>query len=281
MVTMKNKKITKKPPQTHKKITVAFGYGLFALILLGTITSTIIPYTTLLMNPMVRHFNVAMFLVAFVAAAVLPALISYIIGDRATHKKNKLAHHYNGVLFGIGGYWLSMSLVSSYASLVYEPLRQQFPEYAVLIVNGLPIVALLIIMLVVALTYVSRQKKKDSVIEHLPYQLVLIGIFVAHFVSLLASIFSQPNEFAVWSLVYVFVFVAMIAISYKFVAKLHPTRLARLTAAIIAVSIAFIASVIAGQIVSFATYNVLTMLVPLGIGVVTWIGYLLLMARKA
>lgn len=277
MLTMVKKKI-QKTSQTHKKITVAFGYGLFALIIISTITSTVIPYTMLLMNPTVKHFNVAIFLVAFLAAAILPVLVSYIFGDRATHAKNKLAHHYNGVLFGIAGYWLSMSLISSFLTFIYTDLQSVFPELAVLIFNGVPILALLIVMLIVAITYALHQKKKDSVLQHAPYQVILIGVFTLHIVILLVSLFMQPNEYAVWSLVYIFVFLAMIAISYKCVAKLHSSRVTRLSAAVIAVSIPYVISIVASQFITYIEYS---LFVPLGIGILAWIVYLFLMVRKA
>ena len=92
---------TTKTKIQKNSITVRFGYALFALMVLSVVTSTIIPLSQALSYPTARHLNIWLMLLSFSAAAVLPLLVSYLIGDKVTHNKNKLLHHYNGVLFGL------------------------------------------------------------------------------------------------------------------------------------------------------------------------------------
>ena len=108
-ISMKQKILLKSKQNLNKKnnTTVVFGYGLFALIVLGALLWTVIPLSNALFYPTSRHFNIIMLMISFVASAVLPAIVSYKVGDRATHTKNKGLHHYNGVLFGVAAFWLA------------------------------------------------------------------------------------------------------------------------------------------------------------------------------
>ena len=271
------KKKQKYNPTFAKKVTVFFGYGIFALILVGALVSTVVPLGGILFNPAVKHFNVAMMLVAFASAAILPSLISYILGDRATRGKDKLAHHYNGVLFGIGAYWLSM-FITGYFWIVFEPLKELFPGYEVLVMNILPIIALLLVMTFVAIAYARTQKTKDSVMEHRSYQVVLIGVFIASLIGIIAQQLFIPSTVGLIAALFVVVPVSMVAISYKCVARTQPTRSARLTAAVAAVTLAFIAATVSGQLISYLTYNTFAAIV-FGAGV--WVAYLYLVSRRS
>jgi len=270
------KKTQKNNSLVFKKVTIIFGYSIFALILVGAIVSTIVPLGGLLFNPVVKHFNVAMMLISFASAAILPSLLSYILGDRATHSKNKLTHHYNGVLFGIAAYWLA-SFITGYFWIFFGPLSGMFPGFEVIVVNILPIVALLIVMTFVAVSYARNQKNKDSVMEHRPYQVVLIGVFIASLIAIIAGQFFDPSTIGLIATLFVIVPVGMVAISYKAVAHTQATRSARLTAAVVAVTIGFIAATVTGQIISYLTYNTFAAIL---IGAGTWIAYLFLVSRR-
>ena len=157
-----------KQSDKFKKITIIFGYSLFALLVLATTISTIIPFGSMLLNPTVRHLNVAVLLVSLVAGAILPPLVSYLIGDRATHSKSKLDHHFNGVLFGIASYWLS-TFFFFIASDVISNIRSAFSEPLATAIVSWPILPTLIILTAVAFGYVKSKKKVVSVLEYKPY----------------------------------------------------------------------------------------------------------------
>jgi len=262
---------------SQRNVTVFFGYSLFVLTLVAVTVSTVIPLGNLFFSPSVRHFNVALTLASFVAAAILPPLVSYILGDRSTHNKNKVSHHFNGVLFGIASYWLSL-LSGLMGSMTISLVRDNFAEPWATVINGWPILAIILVMAVVATTYAHSRKDKGSVLQHVPYQIVLIAGMVSTFVYLSTGQYYMQDFAWLVSARYIVVPTAMIAISYKSLAKAQPSRLSRLTFAVVAVSIGFIAMTTAGQFISYLTTNEL---VPMFVGVIVWLVYLRLVSRTS
>lgn len=149
----------KQSPAKQNSITVVFGYSLFIGMLVSYLLTTGAVFTSILFNPNARHDNVIAMLVAFTIAAVLPALVSYGIGDRATHNKNKAAHRYNGVLFAVAAYWILYLLMGIGFSSIPFIQNLEFPA-SLMITNITPVVLVIGIMAAIAATYVRHQKKK-------------------------------------------------------------------------------------------------------------------------
>ena len=163
----------KKSELTHQKVIVWLGYILFGLIIIGTIFSTIVPWGQLLLQPHVRHWNVSVILVTLVAGAILPTLIAYFIGDKTTRGKNRLMHHYNGVLFGVLAYWFSTSF-NVLGSEITSSLRMSpLPDVLVSLLSLWPTFVTIVILSILAITH-SRSRKKDSVLAYTPYRVLLL-----------------------------------------------------------------------------------------------------------
>lgn len=280
---MKQKTTAKSKQNVNKKhsTTVIFGYGLFLLTVLSLISWTVIPLGSVLTSPTVRHFNIIVLIISFVAAAILPALGSYILGDRATHIKNTVLHHYNGVLFGIAAYWIASALnFIGYTQLLHVGnLPIPFP---IIVATAVPIILTVAVMAFVAITYAKKQKNKSSVLEHHPYQIVLIGSIAALYVSIaMNSNFNTDDN--LWTNILPFAFpVVLTFVSYKILAKYHTSRLAGFTDAVAAMSLGYITL---SSIMSFIAYLDLHLSVTLAYSYVltlaVWTVYLYLQNRKS
>lgn len=278
------KKPTSKNKQKINKnnnITVVFGYSLFALIVLGTILWTIIPFSNALFYPTSRHFNIIALMISFVAAAILPALASYVLGDRATHNKNKALHHYNGVLFGIAAFWVATAL----SFVVWAPLARinELPvPFPSVLASAVPIMLAIIVMTFVAITYAKKKKNTLSVLEHYPYQIVLIVSILALNLSVaMSGNFDSSVNF--WQIMTPYVYlIALVFISYRVLAKYHTSRSARLTDALIAMSISYVTMTSIGSYIAFLNLHwSVTLLWSYIIALVVWAAYLYLRSRKA
>ncbi|HEY8992910.1 MAG TPA: hypothetical protein VIM37_03635 [Candidatus Microsaccharimonas sp.] len=266
-----------------KDSTIIFGYGIFALTILNVIISTVIPWISLIITPHILVFNASVFLIALVAGAILPILISYILGDRATHVKNKTSHHFNGVLFGVAAYWVSVFFTMS--GPYTTPFVHEHVTNVILsaIVNAWPILATTIIMVFVAVSYARYQNKKVSVLEHKPYQLVLFGAVLANVVYMIINqLFSSPESLPI-SIVYIVAIVILFAISYVALRKVQSSRLMSALLATVALTMAFAALSVAAQLV-FTVFTTGDFLIPMmvagGFGLIVWISYLFLLTRK-
>jgi hypothetical protein len=262
-----------KQMETFKKITIIFSYSLFALLLVAVTLSTVLPIGTHFFNPAVHHFNIAVMLVSLAAGAVLPPLLSYLIGDRVTHSKSKVEHHFNGALFGIASYWLSL-LFFFIGSDMISAIRDQFSEPLATAIAGWPIIATVVVMAGVAVGYVTNQKKHSVLMEYKPYQFVLFAGLIATFGYVLLN-----QDYTLWvvSVLYVVVPVFLIAVAYKLMSPKHyGSSLARLTGAVLAISVGFIASSVTGQLLMYPGANVMTSAVA---GVVVLAVYLWLIRR--
>lgn len=280
---MAQKKKPTKTTQTFKKVTVLFGYALFILVLINLIIGTIIPWTGLLFTPYpIQKTNVVVQLLSFIFAVILPPVVGYILGQKMTHRHDRLTHHFNGVLFGIVAFWVS-NFVSFAAVDTLEPIRSTFSEPWATVVNSWPIVATLLIMSGLAFYYAHNIKQKDSVLHDRVYQ-----------VALFASVVSIPVYVAVFltkyndagSLIYDCIFLAivfgLIAISRAVVHRFQPTQKNPLALSVIAVSMGLIVEQLAGGLISMISPFYLTVLIPSAVlGVIAWLLYLILVIRKA
>lgn len=80
---------------------------------------------------------------------------------------------------------------------------------------------------------------------------------------------------------YCLALIVLFAASYKILSPLFLASGTRVTAAIIATSIAYIATTYAGQLLSTATYDAVTIVAPLLIGILAWGTFLVLARGKA
>lgn len=264
---------------SQRKITIIFGYSLFVAALVTVIVSTVIPWSMILFNPVAKQLNIIATLLSFVAAAIVPFLVAYIIGDKTTRTKNKVAHHYNGVLFGVVAYWLSLFFIFLGSSTV-APIRQAIPEvWMATVVNSWPILANILVITIIAVSYHARtQKAGESVLQYRPYQVLLLSSVVA---TLALTQQYSADGYQLIGLLYVAISAIIIGISYVVLRKAHPFKLARLSSAIVAFSFGIITMGFAGQLASYVGYNTLTTLSVTCIGLATWALYLWLVVRLA
>lgn len=278
--------IMTKPQQTlvskQKNITIIFGYSLFALTVIEVIISTIIPLSKTLLSPHVNVLNIWVFMVSLAAGVILPTLLSYILGDRATHVKNKASHHYNGVLFGVAAYWLSL-VFGTIGGYTISGVRDLFQTVTLsAFVNGWPILATTIVMMFVAISYARHQKKKASVMEHVPYQWVLVGSIVILYVFGFINQIATGFGYLYYSLIPVGITIITILISYV-VLRGYVSRRIRLMNAIVATTIGLVAMTVATQLTAYVFYvgsTLLPMFVAISFGVIVWIAYLLAVRQK-
>lgn len=274
--------IMKKKQQTstrQMRMTSFFGYGLFSILLLAVIVSTIIPFGTLMTNPAVKHFNVAITIVALTASAVLPALVSYFLGDRATHTKNRDVHHYNGVLLAIAAYWLWQLL-----SILENPLStitNSVPIYLTSIVNAWPMFATLLVISLVSISYTLHQKGRKTLLQHPPYQLVLLGAVVTTLVHV-ATYQNYATSESFWQTTLPLVLpITLTLMSYSLLAKNESSQLVRLSGAVVAMSIGVFVGSFSGLLIpEIPVSYTFTLLLTQLIGVIVWIVYLWMQLRS-
>lgn len=166
-----------KPEIIHQKVTVWLGYLLFVIMIIAVILSVVIPWSQILLQPYTRHWNVAVLLVTLVAGAILPVLIAYFIGDKTTRDKNKLMHHYNGILFGILAFWIAPLLSFVDSGLIYHLRMSNIHDVVVSVITLWPVLVTVIILTVLAVAH-SRSHKNGSVLIYKPYQYLLLAAIV-------------------------------------------------------------------------------------------------------
>jgi hypothetical protein len=283
VLSMAQKKHPTQTNRTFKKVTVVFGYGLFVLAILNLIISTVIPWTGLLLSPYpVQKTNVAVQLVSFIFAVVLPPLVGYILGQKMTHRHDRLTHHFNGVLFGIVAYWVSV-FTGFVAVDTIQPIRNTFSEPWATVITSWPIVATLVVMSGLAFYYAHNMKQKDSVLHDRVYQFALFAGVVSIPVY---EILFLVRYYDVGSLIYDVVVLAAILgciiISRYAIHRFQPTQKNPLSLSVIAVSVGLITMQLAGEIIALITPWYLTNQIGSAIaGIIAWLLYLLLVVRKA
>ena len=261
---------------SHEKITTFFGYGLFAVTVLTFLLTTAIPFGLSLQYPGARHFNITMIVLALAISAILPALVSYFIGDKATHTKNKSLHHYNGVLFGVAAYWAAILFNWIGFSTV------GFASSTPLVVDNIISVTLtIVLMAIVALSYAKNQKHKTSVLQYRPFQIVLItsvigAVLYPYVVGEFEVSFDAINLVVICT-----PFIAAV-IAYAVVAKYHTTWFARLSDAIVAMTMGWVSIWLADSLISFLHLPYQIVSIPAySVGLAVFVVYLYLRSRKA
>lgn len=275
---MKKSKIkTTKPPTIRHKVTTRFGYGLFAFIALTLVTATLIPMSSALQYPTARHFNIITLMIAFAIATILPALAAYFIGDRATKSKKSTLHHYNGVLFGLAAFWLSLAISWFQFAQFFGVTAHTFPQY-VLVSNILPVVLAIGVLCIVAMLFAKDAKKNTSVLHYRPFQIVLlvatIGAITIPYIVFEPTV--QFGTFAGFGIVF-----AAILTAYAVLRRQHSDVWSRLTDATIAMSIGWLASMVSGGLLSIADLPYqLTTVLSWVLGVLVFAAYLFLRIRR-
>lgn len=270
---------------THQQFVTRTGYVLFALIVLGIIISTVIPMTSLLLSPTAKQLNVLILLVSLVAGGLLPILIAYIIGDKETWSKDRSVHHYNGVAFGILGYWLSL-IVSVISPASVASVRAAISSLALSeLVNAWPILATTLVILAIAIPYHRHHVRKGVVTGYGPYQWALwlsVGVMV---VGVPAVQFINHTDFDPYSLLSFAVVFAPLVISYLCLHRLKRTVAERVTLAILGASLALITLYASIQLLPLSTYiddplSTISSCVSFALGLAVLIAYLRVTIRE-
>jgi len=273
---MKNKKML----ENQIKTTTVFGYGLFIVnaivVALGLIT-----FGAVFFEPYTNQLNVAILLIFIAAHLILPTLVSYIIGDKAAHAKNKKLHHYNGVLFGIAAYWLSM-LVGNISSVIQIPNIENTPFVLARIFSAWPILATIAIMTIVAVVYNRKPRNNKTMLQYLPYQLALFGAVVGTFVFTIINLYPSTLNFDYLPsyIMTILTFLVLVAISYKAIPKNNNSAPAHTAQSIVAVSIGLISVALVGQF-AYPLIAGIAEITSYACGLIVWIIYLRLMSRKS
>ncbi|MEO5950711.1 MAG: hypothetical protein ABIQ04_04655 [Candidatus Saccharimonadales bacterium] len=232
----------------QNKVTINFGYALFALTVLSFLLSTAIPFGSILFVPTAKHFNIFIIIIAFAVAAIFPALISYLIGDRATHAKNKLIHHYNGVLFGVAAFWIAQLFA---VSGLYEGLSMSgLPvPISLLVSNIVPVVLTILLITGIAVSY-AKSNKNTSVLLHRPYQVLLIATVIGLLFYLVLNQKYETGLSTLLGIASIAVPILLVGISYKVLSSYKTSQLTRLTDAIVAMSMGWITIYLAYSLTS-------------------------------
>lgn len=267
----------------HIKLTTIFGYALFAVTVLSYLLTYAIPMSSALQYPGVRHFNVIAMVVVIGISAILPALVSYLIGDRATHTKNKALHHYNGVLFGIAAYWAAALFSWVSFSAMLSVGHSPYPTG--MVVNFvIPVILAVLIMIAVAISYAKKQKSNASVLQYRPFQIVLIASVVIGFI--FPYISNYINDTILGVIGTLSIPLVATAVAYIVLAKYQTTRLARLSDAIIAMSMGWVTVWLASSLIAAAIFEPsehsfqIAEIMAYAAGLVVFAAYLFLRIRK-
>lgn len=153
------------------KPLVITGYTAFAGLVLSVLISTTIPLGTMLFNPNTIKINVTVSLIALTIGAILPIVIGYLIGDRNGKSKSHLAHHFNGVLYGLLAYWI---LILS-GSFIQIPSGLFSTNIHMLIVNLIPSLFVAIVATTLSVKHARSPQKKKDVLEYIPFIAALIA----------------------------------------------------------------------------------------------------------
>lgn len=272
---------TNKISDKQNKVTIAFGYGLFAALLASTVLFTVVPLGGMLFHPQVKHFNVAVILITFTVSALLPVLASYILGDRATHSKNKTLHHYNGVLFAVVAYWVAWAIgyVNFNGLGLYDALPIPWGTFAV---SAVPVFLVTAVMIGVAILHAKGRHARQVATLDRSYRTVLIGSIVIFNVGLAVSVLASGSDLHS-GLPYLLVPIVLISISYLTLKKAIVSRSERFIGAVIAMSFVHIASMLVATSVAYIheISFVAQLVISYGFGLLVWVAYLYLQIRAA
>ena len=257
------------------KTPIVFGYSLFALTIITVLVGTVIPLSRYLLNPQVKQpVSIILLIVTLFMAAVLPVFISYVFGDKATHVKNKTSHHLNGVLFGVAAYWVYLVLFNLSYTFGFLWASAQ-GTIAFRLIDAVPIILSIVVMAIVAGTYARHQKNKSSVLQHRPYQILLIVSVVLFLCTQLMNPVYDRGIFLALAISAIVIPVILTAISFRLFRKQKQTKSMRLSASIVAMSFGMIVTSLSVQYIAYLTLPFYaTLLASQVVGVVVWAMYM-------
>lgn len=149
---------------------VTIGYILYGTLVVSVILSTVLPWGQLLASPHVIRYNVILSLVALTVGALLPGVVGYFVGNETIKSKDKLSHHFNGILFGLLAYWV-MTIISIFVSVPYD-LPQ---NVRMILTNLVPSLGVAVVSVPIAIAHVRGRQAKHDVIAYKPYGIALVG----------------------------------------------------------------------------------------------------------
>lgn len=273
------KSLVKHNNSIQQRITVYFGYGLFLFTIVAILVS-LAPLAWMLANPKVLHWSVIATMTTFILAAIVPPLVGYFIGDTSTRQKSKLTHHYNGVLFAILGYWITVIVGAGMFFVDINAISFGMPTY--IVGSFLPVVVALVALIILGIFYARHTKHQHSLLKYLPFRIGLLVTVGALFVISGISIASGTSYGAELqgSIAVLFLPVVMIAILVAFGAwgmgKANGTVGERLVKSIITLSYAFIAMTFITQLLWFnpalASWGIV-------VGIALWVALIILFRR--
>jgi len=241
-----------KKPNTQKPLVV-FGYIIFALLVIGVLFSTTIPFGKLLLDPNTIHYNVALFTIVLTIGALLPATLGYIIGDHSVKSKSSTGHHFNGMLFGLLAFWM-MLIFSSIASTSLGSFAISHNTQAIL-VNILPSVAVAIVLSILATAHLRNRKANHDIVEYNSYGILLIGsILLMPIWSLINNISTQ--SVGMYPLFPFIIFIVLGAIPYITLRKSKLSVFRKLTWSAVSISVAYAAGFASSQFVTGLSYYI-------------------------
>jgi len=232
---------------------VITGYVLFALLVIGTLLSTTIPYSILLFNPRVLHFNVAVTLVAFTIGALLPMLVGYSIGDHSIKTKSKLSHHFTGVLFGLFAYWI-MILMSVFIAI---PSGNYIDDHNLRLIIGniVPGAVVAIILSILAIAHVRSRQAKQDILAYKPFSLLLITFIIGlQAWGIIQNVLAHNVNF--YSFLSIALLVLIGGISYLTLRSVKLSRYNKVVWSVVSVSVLFVAVFVGNQFI-FSLFNLI------------------------
>jgi hypothetical protein len=281
----KKRSITSKKQQERKAVhtTIAFGYVLFFVGLVSALIPTIL-WSRAVFIPNINPFTVLVLLFSSVVSFAIPLVVAYFLGDKATKAASHQTHHYNGVLFAIAGYWVSLAytMVSTYVyfNAVMNMVLQNILFFAPAIATALTLVPL-------GIAYAKRTKHQIPLARFVPYTAVLWAAILVLFVGMIVQyVFNPYDQFTIsWSSISVLLLPVVgigifFGIGYWRTRHLKSTKGERALKSLIATTFGLLAVTIAAEALGYIPIVAISMhpnpsLYGLGIGTAVWLWYLL------
>lgn len=239
------KKLSRQGP-THQGFVIATGYILFSLMVLGLVLGTVVPAAQLLMAPHVRTVNVLVFLISLVVSALLPALIAYAVGGASTRAKSHQVHHYNGVMFAVLAYWVTV-VFSQYSFGMINFIHATFsPVIGTALGFMVPVVEVAVVIGILAFYYHRGARKQQGIAAYRPYQLSLLFIALLFFVTFPLQQ-ALGGMSSTYSVIVAMVELGLLALAYICLLPLRIGALHRSTLAVVGATLAIIAQYVVSQ----------------------------------
>lgn len=276
---------------SRMRITVWYGYALFLLSFIGIII-TISPWFRwfAIHDKLTTNFQMTMLIISFLFTALAAPLVGYLAGDSATRSKNKLLHHYNGVLFGVLGVWvwLVLGMLVPLTWVIVPPTWPALTTFQFTLLNLAPTALAAIVTVVIGITYARKTRHQVTLIDYRPYRVTLISTVaaLAPAIALSAAINGGwDNQFMIDFLIamivpLLFMLVAVV-LGYWILGKKAGTTGERVVRSSVAAGFAIIAVTGGVQLIvsGDTSWEPVWQYLALGFAVIVWLSYLILIRR--